>query len=255
MLQYYSLGMSKLSNMIMALESPEYKEYIQILARNIPDLQNNFKYQDKEVLLEFTTNGIKKAVVFGKYSDVNAMSAAVMDKRWNVTTRLNFLKTKLIYSDSSSAASEYDALRLELQALDEELGVLESYKRTINNPSQRAIDVAREAKQHIRRELASGDDMNTSAYLARVKRMKELDATITEHADKPIHMVLNKQPRIVDMKNDEQEKKKAPPKKKAEPKRPRKPKQQGGNGGVDAEKVKSLFKLKFKKFSSFAQDI
>jgi hypothetical protein len=57
------------------------------------------------------------------------------------------------------------------------------------------------------------------------------------------------------MKNDEQEKKKAPPKKKAEPKRPRKPKQQGGNGGVDAEKVKSLFKLKFKKFSSFAQDI
>lgn len=256
--------MDRVSKLIMAYKSPEYLEHLDNLSRTTLNTENNMQYSNGKVYLEITMKGKRKAIVFPKYGNIIEILNQLHSERDPLFIRYRFLRNKIVYEQkvSSNCNSEYDATVKRLSEIDDEIEVLETYKRIVNNDIIKERKNAIESRMNILNEMTKSN--STLKQLSFIKGLHDIDTNIKNTKEDTVDFYIEKMPKIMtiekedneEKEKDEKKKKKIEKKKTSPKKRGRKPKEVKVGGRIyaidyDENKLKDIIKQRLRETKQF----
>lgn len=249
----------------MNLKSPIFLEHLDDISRNVPCLSFNIKYDNGKTYIEVSEKDNRYALVFPRYGMVKDRIKELQRERNVLFTRYRFLRTKLLFDAevSSSTNLEYDNIVRQLNAIDANIDIFESYIKVLNNATETETTDLINTKKLLEKDIIQACNSNDNAkYLAILKSIHDKDETLKNIQDNQSETFIERLPRKIQMTQEYEENDKKQTKKKSKKKkdneevkiakkrgRPPKPKEGGRIKSmyIDDEKLKTIVKRRMKK--------
>lgn len=231
--------MEKLSKMLLALKSPDYAAYLEVLSDNVPGLDNNIKLSQGRASMDVKHDDLLKTLVFPKYGDVQRTLTKLREARDAMFFDYRFLRNKLYYTETPSKDIEtkYDSVVRKLRSYDADIEILEMYKGATWNDARTVVEQIENDKQKIASGIKRAYDENKlTRCIEGLAKIHELNKASTETSNTHVDYYLTEMPSLT----VKEVQPRAEPKKRA-----KKAKGKLGGGrhrGVDEDRLKTVVK-------------